>query len=51
MVHWVFLILASIGGFVAGYAFLYYMAGVASDIISGAVEAAKTPSAGLHWLE
>ena len=37
MVHWGFLILAFIAGFAAGYAFLYQMAKVASQVM-GAVE-------------
>lgn len=37
MIHWAFLIPAFIVGFAAGYAFIYQMAKVASQV-SGAIE-------------
>ena len=37
MIHWGFLILAFIAGFATGYAFLYQMAKVASQVM-GAIE-------------
>jgi len=39
MIHWAFLVLTFIAGFVACYAFLYLMAKVAS-VVEGAIEAA-----------
>lgn len=41
MIHWGFLILTFITGFAAGYAFLYQMAKVASQVMGAVEEGAK----------